>query len=137
MRGNRWSPGRLNGVLCLSQRLRERTPVAVIANGFMWGANRPVGPTRLVGASLIYSGDLDAGTSQGDTRTLEGLTVTNNGTVAVGVEIESDETQESFSATVQPGATLNLAGLSLNQSWNEDRPTRAWDGLSIRFREPA
>ena len=73
----------------------------------------------------------------GETRTIIGLTVTNNEKVPVGVGIEREDTKESFEGVILPGETKTIVTSPLMQKWNPDRIGGMWDGLNIRWTVPA
>ena len=139
MRGERFSPARLGGpILCPAQRLRDRLPVAAVVAGLLWGANRPAGVSRRVRATLFHDGTLDRGQTQGETRTVTGLLVVNDGPVAVSVSVEDEADHENvFGATIQPGETVNVATTPIIQTWNTARMGGLWDGINIRWKVPA
>ena len=143
MRGERFSPIRLVGtygsLLCPAQRLRDRLPVASVVASLLWGASRPTAPHERLRSAQYYDGDLDRGQSQGQTRVITGLSVTNHGAVAVNVSVEEEADHDNnFSATVQPGQTLAVTVLPIVQTWNTtgiEGFAGRWAGLNIRFGE--
>ena len=101
-------------------------------------ADRSIAPRQDIVATLTFAGISDRGGSRNETRVITGLTVTNNSSRRVGVEIEEEETKLKFSGTINPGQTRSIPVLSLTQHWNTDSPIGGgprWDGLNIRYRD--
>jgi hypothetical protein len=99
---------------------------------------RSIAPCKRVLATLQYAGLALLGTLAGETRAVTSVTVTNNGTRPLGVEVEGDATKVSFGGTVAVGATTVFPAPTLTQSWNATaRGGARWDGLNIRFRDTA
>ena len=120
-----------NSALLRGQRGR------VARRWYFGSARRRIEFSQRVFGELQYQGSLDRGVNA-ETRVLTGLEVTNNGTVAVCVEVEEEATHTAFSATIQPGETKSIPVEPLTQYWNGVRPiVPGWDGLNIRWKEPA
>lgn len=100
-------------------------------------AQRSIGPNRRILAVLEFSGLTERGVLSLETRDVTGLTVTNNDTVPVGLEVEREDTKRVFGAVIQPGEvrTFNVPkGVALK--WNTLKGG-FWDGLNIRWKVPA
>lgn len=95
-------------------------------------ATRTIGPVRAVVASLVFDGVTERGTLRNETRTVTGMSVTNNDNKSWLVEIESEETKETFSGTVRAGDTV-VQTKPLLMKWNPDKLGGIWDGLNIRW----
>lgn len=95
-----------------------------------------IAPVSLIIAKMTFSGEDITGV-QDETRTLTGLIVTNNGVTPVRVVVESEQTKESFSATIQPGNIDIIDVLPLEQYWNSNRAVPGWDGINIYWNNPA
>ena len=91
---------------------------------------KPIGPTADIIAEL-------AGESVANIRTVSGMTVTNNKGYPIWVEIEQESNKVPVSATVQPGATVFIPIVPIQTYWNATRRIPDWDGLNIRWKEPA
>jgi hypothetical protein len=101
--------------------------------------SRNAGPTDLHSAALTLAGEQPVGVP-GEARAVLSLVVTNGGASPVWVQAESESTKESVSLTVQPGQTGVASDLSLaiQAYWNgAARPAPRWDGVNLRWKEPA
>lgn len=99
---------------------------------------RQVAPKSDLDAKLAFDGALESGSAKNETRTITGLTVTNNAKVPVAVEIEEEASKQVFAGVIRPGNTAEIPTKPLTQYWNtEVRPRPRWDGLNIRWKEPA
>lgn len=85
-------------------------------------------------AVLLLSGEAGTGTVAGETRLVHGLQVTNSAGHARNVEVEAGGT--SVTLTVAAGQTLTLAVPLLPVAWRTS-PRAFWDGLNIRWKDPA
>lgn len=98
---------------------------------------RSLGPKEGQTAELLLSGEAAEGAA-GETRTVLGMAVSNGGPVPVWVQVESEATGQQFAATVQPGQTVTIPGGIVEAYWNPDaRPQPRWDGVNVRWKEPA
>ena len=100
-------------------------------------AQRSIGPNRRVLAVLEFSGLTERGLLALETRDVTGLTVTNNETVPVSLEIEIEDTKRTFLVVFQPGEVRTIAipaGVAIK--WNTLKGG-FWDGLNIRWKVPA
>lgn len=77
------------------------------------------------------------GTVTDETRTCTAINVTNNRPYAIWVEVEQESNKQPVSMTIQPGNTEQLSLSSLTATWKTDCPAPRWDGLNIRWKEPA
>ena len=94
---------------------------------------RSIGPVREVIASLVFDGLTERGTLRNESRTVIGLSVTNNDSNGWMVEIENEETKEAFSGTITAGETVVIPTEPLPMKWNPDKLGGMWDGLNIRW----
>lgn len=97
-------------------------------------------PSSLIQAKLTFSGEILLGGVQNEKRLVTGLIVTNNHPFAVSVEIESEETKEKFTGTIQSEETKTIPILPLEIYWNTQGPIGfpgRWDGLNIKWKIPA
>lgn len=99
-------------------------------------AERSIAQKSDVSATLDFDGVGVVGTRD-ETRTITGLVVENLGKRPLGIEIEEEATKSSFAAVIQPGETKVVLTRTFVQYWNTDTPTPRWDGLNIRWMEPA
>lgn len=89
---------------------------------------------------LGYADDLFAqlsGETLGDTRTVDSVAVTNSKAVAVWIEVEQESDKQPVSMTIQPGQTALLPLPQIQTYWNATRRIPGWDGLNVRWLEPA
>lgn len=102
-------------------------------------ADRSIASRSLLIATLQYSGTARNGATKDETRTLTGLTVTNNTAVSQGVEVTEDATGRIFEATIAPGETKEVTVRAFEQYWNPDAKLAGprWEGVTIRWKEPA
>lgn len=130
----------LGGPVANVAYLRQSGPAGSRLRSWFFGdGRRMVNPHDRLSATLFHDGDLDRGQTQDEQRTINGLTVTNYTTVAMRVEVEQEANHSNvFSATIQPGETVNVPVEPITQIWNTagiDGFTGQWDGLNIRFGE--
>lgn len=91
---------------------------------------KPMGPTAGIIAEL-------GGDSVGNNRTVNTITITNNKAFPIGFSIEQESNKVPVSVTIQPGQTTMLRISPLATYWNTAGPFPRWDGLNIRWKEPA
>ena len=93
-------------------------------------------PKGIIGPNSGIAAEL-GGESVGDTRTVNLVTITNNKAYAVGFEIEQESNKAPVSATIQPGETVLIQLSPIVTYWRDTSPTPGWNGLNIRWKEPA
>jgi hypothetical protein len=99
--------------------------------------DRPVAPFTGLTASLTFGGETPVGSAHGDTRTVTGLRAANAAAVARWVEVEQESSGQKFSALIPAGQTVVVQTLPLETYWNTAGPFPMWDGLNIRWKDPA
>ena len=98
--------------------------------------DRAVAPRAGFTARVTFSGRRRPFVN-GEVKTITGLVVTNNSPISAWVEIENEATKQSFSAMIPAGQTVVVQTTALATYWNAQKRIPGWDGINIRWREPA